>query len=160
LKIDYFNSNYLIPIIDYELFHPETKEKLNLSLCNNTSIKLSIPVSIDENNLFKYNPNSEYYTNECNPYKTKDGTDIILNDRYDEYNNNNMSVCENDCILKEYEKDTKKVICECKIKYNDISISEITNNTNDILSYNFNTKSESSNLVTMKCVYTLFQKME
>ena len=158
LKIDYFNSNYLIPIIDYELFHPETKEKLNLSLCNNTSIKLSIPVSIDENNLFKYNPNSEYYTNEYNPYKTKDGTDIILNDRYDEYNNNNMSACENDCILKEYEKDTKKVICECKIKYNDISISEITNNTNDLLSYNFNTKSESSNLVTMKCVYTLFTK--
>ena len=140
-------------------FHPENKSKLNLSFCKNELIKLNIPVIIDEENLFKYNPNSEYYTNECNPYKTKDGTDIILNDRYDEYNNNNnMSVCENDCILKEYEKVTKKVICECKIKYNDISISEITNNTNDILSYNFNTKSESSNLVTKMCLYFIYKR--
>ena len=30
------------------------KSKLNLKYCNDTEIKLNIPVSIDENKLFKY----------------------------------------------------------------------------------------------------------
>ena len=157
LKIEYYKSDYLIPIIGYEIFHPDTKIKLNLTDCNNTNINLNIPVSIDENNLFKYDPNSEYYTDECNPYTTKGGTDILLNDRHDEYNNNNFSVCENNCILKEYEKDTKKVTCECKIKYKQIIISEIINDTN-ILSHNFTNKEQSYNMMTMKCIYTLFTK--
>ena len=156
LKIDYYKPDSLIPIIGYEIFHPDTKIKLNLTYCNNTSIDLNIPVSLDENNLFKYDPNSEYYTDECNPYTTKDGTDILLNDRHYEYNSNNMSICENNCTLKEYEKDSKKVICECNLKYEQIVISEIVNDTN-ILSYNFTNK-EQNNMITMKCVYTLFTK--
>ena len=99
LKIEYFKPENLIPIIGYEIFDPSTKEKLNLTYCSNVSINLNISVSIDENNLFKYDPNSEYYTDECNPYTTKDGTDILLNDRHKEFNNNNLSICENNCIL-------------------------------------------------------------
>ena len=157
LKIDYYKPDSLIPIIGYEIFHPDTKIKLNLTYCNNTIINLNIPVSLDENNLFKYDPNSEYYTDECKPYTTKDGTDILLNDRHDEYNSNNMSICENNCLLKEYEKESKKVICECSIKYKQIVISEIVNDTN-ILSYNFTDKEQSINMFTMKCAYTLFTK--
>ena len=66
-------------------FHPENKSKLNLSFCKNELIKLNIHVIIDEENLFKYNPNSEYYTDKCYPYTTENGTDILLNDRHDEF---------------------------------------------------------------------------
>ena len=62
-KIDYKSSDTLIPIIGYEIYNPINKEKLDLSECKD--IKLNIPVSIDENNLFKYNPNSDFYTDDC-----------------------------------------------------------------------------------------------
>ena len=78
LKIDYNKTGLLIPIIGYEIYHPRNKSKLDLSYCQKSSINYSIPVSIDEDNLFKYNPNSEYYNDECSTYTTENGTDILL----------------------------------------------------------------------------------
>ena len=156
-KIDYFKPDSLIPIIGYEIFHPITKEKLNLTLCKDTLINLNIPVSIDENALFKYDPENQYYKDECYPSTTDNGTDILINDRQNEYNDNNMSLCENNCIFKKYDNETKKSNCECEIKSKQLVISELINQT-DILSYNFTSKSESFNIITMKCYYTLFTK--
>ena len=67
LKVDYFRKDLLIPIIGYQVFHPVNKSKLNLNYCRN-NINLSLPVDIDEDNLFKYDPNNDYYTDQCNPY--------------------------------------------------------------------------------------------
>ena len=156
-KLDYFKPNSLIPIIGYEIYHPTTKQKLDLKYCEKLFLQYNIPVVIDENNLFKYDPNNEYYNNECIPHTTDNGTDIIINDRQNEYNNNNLSICENNCTFKKYDIDNKKSICECEIKPKDIIISEIVNN-NDILNYNFIKKNQSSNFVSMKCYYTLFTK--
>ena len=41
----------LIPVIGYEVFHPENNSKLNLSYCEDFLINYNIPVSIDENNI-------------------------------------------------------------------------------------------------------------
>ncbi len=123
-KIDYYIKDSLIPIVGYEIFHPDTMERLNLSLCNQSQINISIPISIDEDNLMKYDPNSEYYTDQCNSYTTKNSTYILLNDRYDEYNTNNMSIRENDCYFVEYKSDSKKSIFKCNIKVQQIDISE------------------------------------
>ena len=160
LKVDYFKQDLLIPIIGYEVFHPENKSKLNLNYFkenNINNINISIPVNIDEDKFFKYDPNSDYYTDQCNPYTTDNGTDIIINDRQNEYNDNNMALCENTCELSEYEYDTKKVICECIIKVKQIEVSEVENQT-DLLYHNFTSIDESSNMATMKCVNTLFTK--
>ena len=155
-KVDYFKSYSLIPIIGYEVFHPEKKFKLNLTDCNESQINLNIPVNIDEKNLFKYDPNNEFYTDECNPYTTENGTDILIDDRQIEYNYYNLSICENNCVFKEYVENTKKSICECKIKNSQITIVEIVDNK-DILSYNF-INNESSSIIPMKCYSTLFTK--
>ena len=157
-KIDYYLEGLLIPIIGYEVYHPENKSKLNLSYCNETLISYNIPVSIDENNLFKYDQNSEYYNDECNTYTTEDGTDILINDRKEEFIQNNMSLCENICTYTGYDKNTKKALCECGIKYKEFILSEIEKQT-DLLSNNLTTDDISnSNLVTMKCYETLFSK--
>ena len=89
------------------------------------------------------------------PYTTKSGTDILINDRQNEFNDNKLSLCENSCDLIEYEQNTKKVVCECKIKVNPMKVSNMNNQD---LSYNFNSIDQSQNMVTMKCVYTLFTK--
>ena len=57
----------------------------------------------------------------------------------------------------EYESDSKSANCECGIKNKEFVISELINQT-DILSHNFTSKEKSSNMITMKCYYTLFTK--
>ena len=156
-KIDYFQPESLIPIIGYEIFHPETKEKLSLKYCEDELVKYNIPVDINEDNLFMYDPKNEYYQDQCIPSTTNNGTDILLNDRQNEYNSNNMSLCESNCTLNGYDTKTKKATCECGIRTKQLVISELMNQTN-LLSYNFDNNKKSSNMITMKCYYTLFTK--
>ena len=156
-KIDYYMEGLLIPIIGYEVYEPINKTKLDLSYCEESSISYNIPVSIDENNLFKYNPNSEYYNDECNSYTTENGTDIILNDRKEDFIENNMSLCENLCDYMGYDTDSKKALCECGIRYKEFILSEIDKETN-ILSNNFTKDDTTSNLGAMKCYQVVFSK--
>ena len=81
LKEEYYQEGSAFPIIEYELFPPTTKEKLNLDYCSNTKISILIPVTIDEDSLYKYNTSSNYYNNKCNPYTKENSTDITLKDR-------------------------------------------------------------------------------
>ena len=156
-KIDYYIEGLLIPIIGYEVYEPINKSKLNLSYCEDSLINYNIPVTIDENNLFKYDPNSEYYNDECNAYTTENGTDIILNDRKEDFKEKNMSLCENLCDYMGYDKDTKKALCECGIRYKEFVLSEIDKQT-DLLINNFTKDDTNSNLGTMKCYEVLFSK--
>lgn len=70
-------------------------------------IDVNIPVSIDSNNLFMHYPKSDYYTDICFKHTTENGTDILLNDIYKEYNGNNMALCENNCDLEKYDENSK-----------------------------------------------------
>ena len=117
LKIDYFIPGILIPLIEYEVFHPLNKSKLDLSYCKN-EVNLYIPVKIDENKIYQYNPNNAYYKDECTSYTSENGTDILLYDRKKEFINNNYSLCEMNCIYQDYDINTKRVKCSCKIKNN------------------------------------------
>ena len=160
LKIDYKMEGLLIPVIGYEVYHPENNSQLDLNYCNDTTIKLNIPVSIDEDKVYKYDPNSDFYNDDCYAYTTENGTDIILNDRQSEYSDNNLSLCENNCTFNGYDSNTKKALCECETKVQINYISNITSDEN-ILSNNFNSTnsdSSSTNIATMKCVSLLFSK--
>ena len=157
-KIDYYSKDTLIPIVGYEIYHPLNKSKLDLNYCEDILIKLNIPVSIDENNLFKYDPNSAYYRDNCYAYTTENGTDIILNDRKKEFSNNNLSLCENNCNYSGYNMEDKQSMCDCHIKNKMDLISEIVDNPNK-LSNEFNsndTSSSSSNIISIKCTKALF----
>jgi len=156
-KVDYYMEGLLIPIIGYEVYHPINKTKLDLSLCNKTSINYNIPVTINEDSLYKYNPNSEYYNDECNTYTTENGTDILINDRKEEFVDNNMSLCENICTYIGYDSTTKKALCECGIKYQEFLIEEI-NNQNNLLSADFTSSNSDSNFAALKCYEVLFTK--
>ena len=85
-------------------------------------------MDIDESKLFKYDPNSEFYTDNCFSYTTENGTDIILDDRKDEFTNNNLSLCQKNCSYNGYNKENKYSSCECIIKNKMDLISEIIEN--------------------------------
>ena len=154
-KIDYYIEGLLIPFIGYELFHSLNNSLLDLNYCSNETSNITIPVEINEEEVYKYDPNSEYYTDDCSPYTTNNGTDILLIDRQNEFIDNNMSLCENNCSFEKYDEKEKIVVCKCLIKKKQIILSEVLNNTN-ILNNEFS--NNSPNTVTMKCYYVLFTK--
>ena len=145
-----------IPIVLYQVYHPITKERLNLTYCNNT-IDISYPVNINEKELFKYDPSSDFYSDICRTYTTEFQTDITLKDRRKEYIEKNLSLCEEDCIYNNYNIETKKVTCECYIKISFPIISEIKINKDKLMKEFMNIK-ESINLKIMKCYKLLFTK--
>ena len=154
LKIDSFIVGSKIPVIQYEVFHPDNKSKLDLSFCKN-KIELNIPVSIDENNLYKYEPYSPYYNDRCYINTSDNGYDKTVEYRRKEFIKNNMSLCESECDYKGYDYETKNSICECEIK-NEITIFNIKIDTERL--YNQFTGLTSSNIDIIKCYYLLFLK--
>ena len=52
----------------------------------------------------------------CYKYTSDKGTDILLDDRKNEYIINNMSLCEKDCDYNGYNTITKKALCKCNVK--------------------------------------------
>ena len=91
-KVDYFLDGFLIPITEYEIFNPENFAKLDLNQCNDTAINISIPVSIIEEELYKYDPYSEYYTDKCYPNKLECQTNNNISERKNEFNNNHQII--------------------------------------------------------------------
>ena len=106
-----------IPKIEYCVYFNlnETKlEKLNISICKNTSISLILPLEINEN-LDKLNTSSRYFNDICYPATSEGGTDISLNDRKEEFIEKNKAICQDDCIFSGYNYTTKKVNCFCEV---------------------------------------------
>ena len=158
LKIEYYLSNYSIPIIEYQFFHPNEYYILELNTCENITININIPVDINEKDLYKYDPNNKFYTDRCHPYTTESGTDITLYDRKNEYNNNNLSLCEKNCEFNGYNKTTKKVLCQCNTKSKFSLFSEELHKAKDGLLNNFIDIDKNTNLFVIKCYKTFFRK--
>ena len=152
-----FNTGYSIPKIEYDVYNPNNYQKLKLDICNDTKIEIKISSSINENELYKYNTSSDYYNNLCFPYTTEKGTDIILNDRRNEYFDKNMSLCEDLCQYTKYEYDTKRIICKCEVKKQVSLLNEIKIDKEKLLKNFINIKNKM-NLSVMKCFKLTFSK--
>ena len=140
--------------VEYEIYNPKTKKKMNLNVCRNLKINVNIPANILEKNLFKYNASHEYYKDLCFPHSTESKTDIILTDRRKEYINNNMSLCENSCEYNGYNSSKKNIICECNIKTK-LNLFLQTDNYKEELMNTFKDYKNLTNILVVKC-YKLF----
>lgn len=99
-KMDYYLKEALIPITEYQLFSSINGKKMDLEMCQGINIYITIPVNINQNELYKYNPYSEYYNNSCYPEMSLIDCQNkkISNKRKIEFNKNNFSLCEKNCI--------------------------------------------------------------
>ena len=124
----------------YEVYHPITHEKLNLSFCDNTTVDVYIPFSLSDelneiyNNLIDqgYNPldlNDKFYREICTPYTSENGTDVLLDDREEFIYSSlvNASLCPDGCDYSEYHADKKYIKCECGTNNTDIVTLDIEN---------------------------------
>ena len=112
--------------IQYEVYLPNSDTKLDLSVCNNTKINIYIPVELDKKtqklydslkeqgyNLF--DKNDKFYTDICTPYKSENGTDILLSDRFNEIFLKNELGCQANCEYSDYLPGSEYLKCECNV---------------------------------------------
>ena len=106
-----------IPKIEYDVYcalFGTNLIKLNLTVCKNTKISISIPMIITED-IDKLNSSSGYYNDICYTTTSEDGTDITLKDRKKDFINNNKAVCQDDCQFSKYDSEKMKVECSCDV---------------------------------------------
>ena len=144
-----------IPIIEYQIYDKNFKT-LNISICNNKYIDISIPVKINET-IEQYNPKSDYYNNICTIYTSNKHTDITLYDRRNDFINNNMTLCEEDCEFIDYDYIKEKVKCSCLVKINLPFIRDIK--FDKVKLYNsFTDIKNILNLKLLQCYKVVFDK--
>ena len=128
LKDDLKRNETISTQVEYEVYDPNTRKKLDLNSCKDTTIIINVPLDVNDEtlNLYKnakeqgydiFDSESEFYHDVCTVYTTENGTDMILSDRRTDILNNTPSLCEDGCKYNGLDIITKKVTCECPPKY-------------------------------------------
>ena len=127
LKIDVKKSETKTTAVEYEVYNPYTRDKIDLSICSNISIAIYAPVSLNnkETSLYDdlsnqgydlFDANNSFYIDPCAPYTSSNGTDVSLHDRKDYYYNQDIVLCEDSCKYVSVNTKTDKVLCNCTVK--------------------------------------------
>ena len=153
-KTEYIFPEFKIPIIDYEIFD-QKDNRLYLNCCSNVSINYEIPVEINEDEIYKYDPNSFYYNDKCHPVESDNNIDLTIYDRKNDYNEKNISLCQINCNFKGYNNKTKKANCECNAK-NKLPFDDIFNVDKDKLIKKFLNVKDIMNIDVVKCYKLIF----
>ena len=157
LKIEKREEGMKIPKVEYEVYYPlyeRNLTKLNLTVCKNMKIDIFIPVKINDT-LDVYNSSSDYYNNICSKTTSELGTDISLLDRQKEFVNKNMTLCEEDCNLIEYNYTTEKAKCSCLVKIKLPFIEDIKFDKNKLYK-SFTDINNFANIKFLKCYKQVF----
>jgi hypothetical protein len=110
--------------VDFDVYEPYNKTKLNLSVCDDTPFNLIFPMELNEENKKLYekmkelgydmfNINDPFYQDICIPYDSSNGTDILLIDRINYIYNNDDTKCQSNCHFSFYSMETKYINCSC-----------------------------------------------
>ena len=148
--------------IQYEVYEPYTKQKLNLSICDDITINIYIPVILSEKMLNLYNElkdmgydlfdiNSPFYQDICTPYKSSDGTDVILSDRINYYYNNEETTCQANCKFSDYLMESQYLKCDCDITNSEINTQDTQKFTAKSIYESFFAVLKYSNYKVLKC---------
>ena len=127
MEITNNNQRSLINQVEYKVYD-EQKNELELSICNNSNIKIFYGIKNNSNldldvlNSFKdsgvnvFNISDEFFNDVCYPY-TEDGNDLILEDRIkDVYQN--FTLCEEGCTFDSIDIYSMLISCKCDVKEN------------------------------------------
>ena len=173
LKYENYNqaSNGKEKSIQYEVYLRHNNTKLNLSICANSEINIYIPVELNEDtqNLYDslkeqgyniFDKNDKFYHDICTPYKSVDGTDVILLDRVNDIYESNMFKCQEHCKYSEYIPETKYIKCDCNITNEEkIDTKEPEKITAKSLSNTFYNELKYSNYKVLRCYNLVFRKV-
>ena len=165
LKSDLKSDDLKATYVQYEIYNPNNLEKLDLSICNDYSININIPILLDpkteslyltlnESGYNLFNPNDSFYNDICTPFKSEYNTDILIEDRRKDFyeSRQNLTLCQIGCIFQNYNSTTKKSNCKCHVENKNITthIKDIQFYTKRIALHFLNTL-KNSNFMVLKC---------
>ena len=158
-QIEVEQEDMQINKVEYDVYSKLSQSnltKLNISICKNTKITLSVPIIITES-LDKLNISSGYYNDICYIATSDSGTDITLYDRKEEYKTNNKIICQEDCDFSNYDYNTHEAICSCNVKESSSSFGNMNINKEKIYEKFIDIKN-IVNIKIMICYKVLFSK--
>ena len=126
-KYNVFKEGYSIPKVEFDIYSKLSETnltKLNLTVCKNSKIKISIPIKLTES-FDKLNSKSGYYNDICYTSTSEYGTDITLKDRKNDFLDKNKTICQDACEFLNYDNEKNKVECSCNVKESSSSIADI-----------------------------------
>ena len=155
-------------ILDVDVFDPITLKKLNLSVCDNTTIDVYTPLIMSETNeeIYKnlidegYDPfdlSDKFYREICTPYTSENGTDVLLDEREEFVYSTiiNESRCMGNCEYVSYSLDTKYMKCECPVN-NTYTTLDIKHISGENIYMSFMSVFKSTNYKVMICYNLVF----
>ena len=152
--------------VQFEVYDPIKKKKLNLSICDKEQINIYVPTKLTDdllklyNDLKKYgydlfNINDPFYNDICTPYTSINYTDVILVDRKNDFYNNNYTTCQSFCHYSSLYSKNTLLNCECKVIAEDIDVNNTHKFNQEIVKY-FYEILENTNLKVMQCYKLVF----
>ena len=170
VKLDIINSAINATYVQYEIFNPRNYSKVNVDICKNISIKISVPVILDESKLALissleesgyniFDINDEFYNDICATYTAQNGADMALSSRktriYDSIKD--VYLCQEGCEFESFDTQTRKANCICQIQETETvtDITKISFDKNEFFDSFYSTLF-NSNFRVLKCIKLLF----
>ena len=154
--------------VNFEVYEPYNKKKLNLSICDETLINIYFPMelsketkqlyeNIKDSGYDMFNINDPFYQDICTPYDSFNGTDILLIDRINYIYDNDDAKCQSNCQFSYYFMDSKYMQCNCSIKEGTINeVSKIDKFSSKKIYESFYDVLKYSNYDILKCYKIIF----
>ena len=95
--------------------------------------------------------NSPFYQDICTPYKSSNGTDVLLSDRINSYYNNDEISCQSNCKFADYLAESQYLKCECDISNSEISTDNAEQFNAKSIYQSFYSVLKYSNYKVLKC---------
>jgi len=165
LKVDIKSDDLASTYVQYEIYDSLTGDKINLTICNEVTIKIKVKQKIGEetkniiNNLensgYNYlDKNDSFYNDICSTYTSQNGKDVLLSDRYNDIyvHISEMYICQTGCQLTSYNTETERAECDCKIQKESITtnLKDISFSKDEIIDA-FLGALKNSNFIVLKC---------
>ena len=169
LKIDFKSDDLSSTYVQYEVYDILTGNKIDLIICKDTPIKISVPKILDEETLNIYNnlnslgynlfnSNDSFYNDICSTYTSSNKKDMLLSDRWEDIYipNNEKYMCQSGCKLIDYNITNQKADCECFFQKQDVleTLENIKFDKREILETFVGTL-KNSNFMVLKCGHLL-----
>ena len=155
--------------LKYDIYNPYTREKLNLTYCENTTTDVYVHYVMDEkteqiyNNLKEqgYDPLDlfdKFYREICTPYTSENGTDVLLDDREEFIYTSlvNATVCPIGCNYSEFYVKKKYIKCECDTNTSGIEELDLDHLSAENIGNSFLTTLQATNWKVMRCYNLVF----
>ena len=170
IKLDIKNEKFNSTYVQYEIFNPRNYSKVSLDICKNVSIKILVPVMLDELNhsllvsledsgYNAFDINDDFYNDICSTYKAENGADMTLSLRktliYDSVKD--IYLCQSGCEFGKFDAKTSNAHCICKVQESQtfLDISKISFNKTKFFDSFYKTL-YNSNFRVIKCIELVF----